>query len=202
VDELARRVAEIRRVSLQPDFIQVRAQAEAEARDLLNEKSGRFIEEDFARFLDLCNTEVVPLGPNSTELRTNPSRTRFRQSFSGPNRKPMIEKLDECNRWIGALWQSTDHVLNILDQFWRENNVKGAGTGLPTMIMYLKDPEVYNIWLVTLADILGSVLGRTFRKKKCSDSYISFNDDLNEHLRYRFRLKPQEIDFILIKLGQ
>jgi len=196
------RINEFRKVSLNPAFIDSRAIAEESAKDLLNRMCGRFTEHGLIRFLDLINTEKVPPNLYTNGLRAHDTRTRFQLSFIGKNRNDIIESIGEFNRWIPALWQSTDDTHDALDQFWEKSMVKGAGIGLPTMIMYLKDPLKYNVWLPFLAKALETLIDRTFYRAMSATNYMIFNEAVNEYLRRPFGLKPQEIDYVLYRIGR
>lgn len=191
-------IAEVRRsVTLQPAFIESRRHAESLARDLLESKAGAFNVDEFDRFMDLCNTEIMPKDARSGVLRDRETRTRFRFSFIGRNRNLMLSSLDACNEWIGRLWHAKRDELQVLDAFLRQREIKGAGTGLATMLMYLRQPETWNVWLVSLGSALGKLLGRPFPTARTLSSYLAFNDAVNTHLRHPLGLRPQEIDYIL-----
>jgi hypothetical protein len=168
---------------------------------MLNDKCGHFTKDDFTVFFDLSNMEVTPIEPDSYDLRSYAVSTRFRPSFMGNNRNNLLKTLDECNRWMASIWLSNADTLTILDQFWKEDSVKGAGTSFPTLIMYLKDPERYNVWIPGLAKTLGILLGRKFKMTRNSRNYLDFNDGVNRSIRHQFNLKPQEIDYILSRIG-
>ena len=132
-------------VSFKPEFLQSRILAENSARVLLDNKAGRFTVYDLELFLNHCNTERIPLKSEPTKIRENETLKRFGVAFIGQNRRLMVNALRECNYWIGSLWKTNDDPFNILSQFWKLNEVPGADIGLPTMILYLKNPTVYNV---------------------------------------------------------
>jgi len=202
MSKLTQRIIQIRRVSRLPAFLQARVDAEEEAHRLLDERAGRFTKDEFHRFLDLCNTELVPPSASSNTLRESKTRTRFQQSFIGANRSLMLEKLGACNDLIGRVWHAKgkEKELEILDSFWQSTRVKGAGTGLPTMIIYLKHPKTYSVWLVSLNKPLSSIAGQPLANWRSVDSYLLYNRAVNDYLRRRFSVKPQEIDYILYRL--
>jgi hypothetical protein len=197
---LEQRIAEIRRrVSSTTPFLQARINAERSARQLLDARAGFFTTEELARFLDLCNTELVP--PHvSDELRESETRTRFQLAFIGQNRCLMLRTIDECNKWIALLWKERTDELGVLDSFWRSSRIKGAGTGLPTMILYLKDPEVYSVWLGFLSEALSSIAKQTLPSSRTVHSYLQYNQAVDTCIRKRFVVQPQEIDYILYRL--
>jgi transcriptional regulator with XRE-family HTH domain len=202
--DLAQGVNEIRRVSRRERFLQARRDAEESARRLLNRRAGSFTRDDLCRFLDHCNTEVVPPDASSEELRAEETLTRFQQSFIGQNRVLMLGSLKACNELIGGLWKADEEDIDaLLDRFWRSSprSCKGAGTGLPTMILYLKDPDQYSVWLVdSLGKALSKASGRRLPSTRTAASYRSYNRAVEMHLRNPFRLDPQEIDYILYRL--
>lgn len=191
-------IARIRRdVTLKPAFLDSRLRAESLARDLLDRKAGAFSATEFARFMNLCNTETVPPDAGSAVLKGHETCTRFRPAFTGRNGRLLLSSLGACNEWIGRLWHAKGDELRVLDAFLRQKDTPGAGTGLATMLMYLRQPEKWNVWLISLGSALGKLLGRPFPTARTLASYIAFNDAVNTHLRRPFGLHPQEIDYIL-----
>jgi hypothetical protein len=184
-------------ITQNPAFLNVRSQAEQKARNLLNEKAGRFSDDDLTVFFNLCNTEIVPPNPYSTVFRKNITITRFQLSFIGQNRSLMKSRLTKCNFWIHKIWDSRDDDLSALSEFWRKIEIPGAGIGLPTMLLYLKNPDTYNVWLPFLNDAIISLNGKEIATERKVKNYLQFNDSVNTTLRDSFGLLPQEIDYIL-----
>ncbi len=196
------RIERIRqRVTTDPRFLQTRIDAENEARRLLDARTGSFTREELEGFLDLCNTELVP-PKDSDVLRDQPTRTRFQLSFIGENRMLMLERPDECNRWISAIWKQKDDQLSILDTLWRSGGLKGAGTGFPTMLFYLKRPERYSVWLPGLSEALSSAWDQVLGNRRTALNYSSYNAAVARCLRIPFGVEPQEIDYILYCLAK
>ena len=192
-------------VTSRTEFMNARRDAEEKARCLLRRKAGAFTREDLVTFLDHCNTERVPRDGHCGEFPEQDQKHRFVHSFVGQNRNLMVGALDACNQRIAYLWQPAGDAMYALDRFWEEPQVKGAGTGLPTMLMYLREPETFSVWLPFLAKALGILTGREFpisRRHRSVDNYRRYNDAVNECLRRPFRLEPQEIDYILSKIGK
>ena len=194
------------KVTLRAEFLDTRRNAEKKARYLLRRKAGAFTREDLVTFLEHCNTEKVPRDGHCGEFPEQEQKSRFGPSFVGQNRNLIVGALDACNQRIAYLWQSAGDARYALDRFWEEPQVKGAGTGLPTMLMYLCEPETFSVWLPFLATALGILTGREFptklRRNRNVDNYLRYNDAVNECLRRPFRLKPQEIDYILWNIGK
>lgn len=112
----------------------------------------------------------------------------------------MIEALTACNYWLERLWNFENDPLFEIDAFWKASGnrvVKGAGTGLPTMVLYLKEPERFNIWIPFLAKALNKLSGRDFQSNRTRRNYEFYNTIVNDDLRHAFKLAPQETDYIL-----
>ena len=188
-------------VSTKPVFITTRESAEKSAKTLLEDKAGSFSTSDLAHFLDFCNTEIVPPDRNTIRLRDKETLTRFQLSFIGQNRKLMINSLESCNFWIKGLWTENIDNYHVLSQFWTENQVPGAGVGLPTMILYLKDPDHFNVWLPFLNNAISVFSNQEISLTRNAENYHKFNDIVNKNLRQPFNLKPQEVDYILYRIN-
>jgi hypothetical protein len=184
-------------VTQKPALIETRLLAENKARTLLNNKSGSFDIEDFELFLNYCNTERVPTIRNPKVFSEKETFTRFGLSFNGKNRKRLMNSTNICNFWSSQLWNSDGHELSILEKFWQEKNNLGAGIGLPALILYLKEPLKYNIWLPSLHDSVTIITKKRLNSKRSSENYLFYNKLINSNLRHPFSLKPQEIDYIL-----
>lgn len=187
-------------VTQKADFLESRINAEFQAKQLLDDKAGEFEAEDLNCFLNYCNTEMVPPSLNSNILRNRGTFTRFQRSFVGQNRKLMLIALTACNYWLKRLWNFENDPLIEIDAFWKASGnkvVKGAGVGLPTMVLYLKEPERFNIWIPFLAKALSKLSGCHFQSNRTRQNYELYNTIVNDDLRHAFKLAPQEIDYIL-----
>lgn len=189
-------------VSTSPGFLEARRKAETKARNMLDKKAGRFTEDDFQLFFELCNTERVPPNVHTVELNEHETITRFGLAFRSNNKKLMLESLDELNRWTLKLWANDDPSLNILERFWFPSHVKGAGISFPTMIMYLKNPDCYVIWLESLTKNLSKFTNQEVPMRKSSRNYLEYNKIVDSHLRKPFNLQPQEIDYLIFYIGR
>lgn len=188
-------------ISTKPEFILARETAERSGNTLLEQKAGFFNTSDLAHFLNLCNTEIVPLDRNTIKLTDKETLTRFQLSFIGQNRKLMINSLESFNIWIKRLWTEKVDKYNVLSQLWTENLLPGAGVGLPTMILYLKDPDHFNVWLPFLNNAISVLANQKISLARKAENYYKFNDIVNKNLRLPFNLKPQEIDYILFRIN-
>jgi hypothetical protein len=201
VQKWHRTIEEIRtNVTQREAFLVSRINAETQAKQLLDDKAGDFEPEDLSLFLDLCNTEIVPPSPNLYILRNQRTRTRFQRSFVGRNRKLMLGALTACNYWLERLWNSENDPLIEIDAFWKASGnrvVKGAGSGLPTVVLYLREPKSFNVWIPSLVTALNKLTGRDLQSSRTRQNYELYNEIVNNDFRRAFKLAPQEIDYIL-----
>jgi hypothetical protein len=121
-EEVIKKVKEWQSTFITPEFVSVRMRAEAGACQLLKEKLGHFSKEDVHRFLEFCDTELIPW------KRKRETLTRFQRSFIGENKRNTIDHSGAFNEWSSRLWNAPDmQVFNWLDRFWREKGVLGGG---------------------------------------------------------------------------
>ena len=197
--ELIRQVR--RDVTLRDEFLEVRAHAEDGARMLLNRKAGAFTQNDLVTFLRFCNTEMIPRH-NTRDFRKKETCTRFGPLFVGRDRQLLLQSLDVCNYWIDRLWRLHGDPTETLDKFWACNQVAGAGTGLPTMVLYLKEPAVFSVWLPFLTSALSILTKKPFPSQRTAQNYLLYTTAVNDELRQALGLRPQEIDYILFRIGR
>ena len=184
-DPWAERIARWR---LSPERIAARCQAEDEARKLLEDNLGRFDDEMMHRFLRLINTDFY---------EGQPRHDRFAPGFLGSIAKELVANLASFNDWSVRIWQSPESDLyDLLDKFWEQKAVPGAGISLPTTMLYLRDPSHYNVWLHYLADGLERITDFATSKKRSGATYQQYNEAVNQ-IRMRYNLQPQEVDVIL-----
>jgi hypothetical protein len=167
-----------------------RAQYEEEARQFLNERAGNMSAEEGVQLGRLFNT-----GMWGGVLRIQ----RFAPAFHGATIKRLVDDLDLFNHWTRILWSpSEEEALDGLDRICKEQStLPGAGRSYPSMLLYLRDPNRYAVWmkstakgLVALVDHQGP--GRAGGRA----AYETFSKRVGE-LREEFGLAPQEPDAIL-----
>ena len=199
--EKQNRILEIHKtVTSKTEYLDARERAENNARNMLKENPGVFDEKDLNTFLTYCNTERVPKDHFSDKINEDNTCTRFELSFKGMNRNLMISTIDECNKWIKLFWDADEEWFVTLHKFWKINEVAGAGTGFPTMLLYLKDPEKFNVWLPYLNDSLSLLIDYKIPGKKSIENYILYNHFINSEFKQGLGLKPQEVDYILYRI--
>jgi len=122
----------------------------------------------------------------------------FGQLLATPNRNWVFESsLQSINLWLTTLLFSSLEPEKAINTCLKELKIKGASKGLVTLLLYLSDPQTYNIWVNKTQEGL-MILGRTseFRSNNWGAHYISFNQTTAE-FRDKFEFQPQEVDWIL-----
>ncbi|MFW6297600.1 MAG: McrB family protein [Desulfosalsimonas sp.] len=167
--------------------IQVRLQGEQEARDLLEQKLGQLDQTDLKAFLEALNKDW---------WEGKVKKDRF-MPFYGDLAHKTVDSMDAFNKWTKRLWEADDNrVDQVLDEFWQKNEVAGAGTSLPTAILYLRDPEKSAIWVPSLEMGLKAISAFTLGKRRTAAGYKQFNQQL-QNLRTTLGFPPQIMDILL-----
>jgi uncharacterized protein (DUF2461 family) len=191
-DVWAKQIARWQAEHLPPERIATRQEAEGEARELLEANLGRFDEEILRRFFELANADFY-----GGQVRRN----RFSPAFVGAYANRIVEQLELFNDWSARLWQVPEPELeDLLNAFWEQKPIAYAGTSLPTLILYLRDPSRYNIWLQITARGL-ECMTDLVTGHGSGTAYLRYNDAVNQ-LRLRYDLQPQEMDVILFLAGK
>lgn len=174
-----------------PERLEARLQGESRARARLEEKAGRFSEADLRQFFSDLNSDWW----NGRE-----GHQRWSPALYGPQVNRMAEALDAFNRWAARIWSASDSELDeLLDRFWELLEVPGAGTTLPTALLYLREPQAYNVWLEMMSDALSNVAGFEPGRWRTAEGYRRFNAAANG-FRDQYHLSPQALDVILWKV--
>lgn len=192
-DSWAERIARWRREQLPPERIRARLEGEARARSLLENKVGQFAEADLRQFLTDLSADW---------WKEKPRVDRFMPALYGAQVNRMAETLDAFNSWVERIWRADEAELDdLLDEFWARLEVSGAGVSLPTAILYLRDPEQYNIWLPVMSKGLKIAAGFEPGKWRTARAYRRYNAALND-FREQYQLAPQALDAILWQIAR
>jgi len=192
-DPWAERIARWLREDLPPERIQARLEGEARARALLEAKLGQLDEADLRQFLADLSADWY-----GGKTRAD----RFMPALYGAQINRMLETLPLLNRWIERLWQADDAALDaLLNEFWDKLDVAGAGTSLPTALLYLRAPEDHSIWLPVMSEGLKLATGFVPGRWRTAEGYRHYNTMLNA-FRARYQVPPQSLDVILWKVAR
>ncbi len=114
----------------------------------------------------------------------------------------MAKAMPAVNRWIERLWTATDAELDsVLDAFWREYEVRGAGMSLPTAVLYLRSPDRFNIWFGAMSQGLEVAAGFQPGPEKTASGYRHYNAAAMA-FREHYGLAPQALDVVLCRIGE
>lgn len=173
---------------LEPKRLEVRAEGEQKARQRLESRLGHFNEKDLRTFAHDLSSDWYK-GANHND--------RFRPAFSDPQVNMLVQSLDSFNLWTERIWNAPDIQLDeILDEIWSTKAVYGGGISFPTAVLYLKDPEKYNIWLDNTTR--GLKLATSFEPgiSNTASGFRIYNKAMND-FRTHYALLPQCVDMIL-----
>lgn len=190
IDVLAH-IAE-RRAFFGDDFVAGRIAPEAAARTLLNEAAGRMSREQAIRFGELLNEHK-----KATVVRHD----RFAPAFVGASLAKVTEDLETFNQRVELLWTGDDEAaLRALDETLRNRALfPGAGSSLPSVLMYLRDPDRYAVWITATINGLRQLTGDVSPSKSGGQkSYLQFCEQVRR-FREKYGLAPQEVDAILAR---
>lgn len=174
--------------------LKTRLQGESHARQMLENKLGKFEDDDIHEFLSSLNADFW-----GEKTRKN----RFMPAFYGSLANKIADSKVAFNHWTEKLWTAGEEGLDeILDDFWKKNEVNGGGTSLPTAILYLRDPEKYSIWLPSIEQGLQAISNSLkFGKRRTSVGYHIFNNAV-QSVRQQLDFKPQSMDIVLVLAGK
>jgi len=183
-DPWVERIAEWREQFDLDREVVIRREGEARARALLEDRVGQFTEEDLRNFLAAVGASSSGRGD------------RFMPTPYGQVEK-IAKSLEAFNQWVERLWKADEsQVDEVLDAFWEAGEVEGAGISLPTIILYLRDPQRYNVWLPVMEQGLREASGFQPGPPRKASSYRAYNEAVLA-FRERYGLEPQETDWIL-----
>ena len=191
-DPWADKIAHLKSEHFTPDRARARREGEEQARKLLESKLGHLTESDLSQCLNHLNADW---------RNGRQSYDRFMPALYGHQITLMAKAMPALNRWVERLWTAEDAELDgLLDTFWSEQEVAGAGVSLPTAVLYLRDPEKYTIWLPVMSKGLRVAAGFQPGRWRTASGYRHYNAAA-VGFRERHGLEPQALDLILWKIA-
>lgn len=185
--QIAKWVSEI-----DPKRLEVRLEGEQKARQRIASRLGQFSEQDLREFAQ----EI------SSDWYNNAYRPdRFKPAMYGPQVNLLVQSLTAVNTWMERLWNATDEQLDaILDELWSTGAIHGGGITFPSVILYLKNPEKFNIWLENTTK--GLQIARNFQpgKMRTAEGYRLYNQAMNG-FRSHYNIAPQLLDMVLWQIS-
>lgn len=170
--------------------ITARKSAESEARNLLVANLGNINSDHLAQLFRIIDRDFWD---------GKSKQGRFGVTFQGSNAKKICSQSDKANEWIKAFWQvSEEKVYDLIGRFMKEKPIKGAGYGFPSLILYLRDPQKFNMWLNVMMWGLDYIEGRTF-SGALGEDYRKYNQALID-FRIKYKLEPQALDIVVTRI--
>ena len=169
-EELDTLVASVRQES-GPERLPVRQHSEQEARELLEEHAGSMTEEQARALCGLFNVDFA---------RGQRVRTRFSPAFVGGHQNKLVADLELFNDVTRRIWRASDEeALATVDVVLRDPAAfPGSGRSYVTMLMYLRDPSRYAVWLNSTDRGLRAAVGAPKRSRGGgSEAYLAFCRD-------------------------
>lgn len=170
-----------------------KTEREKKVRDLLHTNNGKFNKDILNQIFDLVDLSKTYTGRWWGQLLIKPNRNRI---FSNPTEK--------LNIWINYLLNGEEPESVRIEKCLEDPNFKlnGAGKGLVTLFLYIKDPDSFNVMMNPTIDGLER-LGRFDGKKgkrKWGEYYNGYNIAAKE-FRTQFDLEPQSVDWVLTNIN-
>jgi len=191
-DGWAAKIADYLKNEMPPARLEARLKFESQAKELIENRLGQFSEAEAREFFRVVNTEEKPQG--------GPTKNRFAMAFLGHNVNLVTARLDLFNQWVKRLWtDSEDQLKETLDEFWR-NPLPGMPL-LPPLILYLRDPDKFSIWMEAPTKGLKKITGFLPGPNRDAETYFRFNSEVSR-LREEHALQPQVMDALLSYFGR
>lgn len=174
-----------------PDIrMQKRQATELEARQLIEQNPDGMTAAQLATFFEKIDTDYWD---------GKAKQGRFGVTFLGNNRKLICEQVDVANKWIQLLWNAKEKdCVSLVDKFMKESPIKGAKYGFPSLILYLRDPNRFNIWIAVMWAGMKVFTGDDYAGDTGAD-YDKLNSAIIK-FRDEFQLAPQALDIVLTEL--
>ncbi|MER5337969.1 AAA family ATPase [Micromonospora sp. NPDC002717] len=191
IDATTEQIINDERRAFGPRFVQSRRDAEEAARRFINEHLG------------FMSTEhIIELGRlfNQHEKAGRSRFDRFTPGFTGAIMAKLGRNPRRFNQTLIPLWRgSIDDALKVLGQMFRDRSIlPGAGSSLPSFLLYLRDPERFGICINATMDGLATETDASYRADSL-DSYEAFCADLRAW-REKHGVTPQEADAVLTEM--
>jgi len=185
-------IDEIRRKHISQERIERRRVYEEKAREILVRSIGALSYRHLDGFLDNIDSDFS---------EGKESKGRFGSLAGTPNRNRLHEcDLEKVNELFSAVFnqEAIDKVDQLLE------HLRGVGYGLVSLLLYLKNPDKYNVFLNRVTRGILAVYPEKVSvfdyAEPFSENYMAFNDAVNQ-MRIKYGLKPQEVDIVLTVAG-
>jgi len=170
-------------------YLQHKIDREKAAWQVLNENRGQYTMQILNHIFD------------TVDQKQQNKKHWFGSLLAAPNRNLIFgSEISLINHWIDQLLFSGQEAEISLNTCLKKYKIKGASKGLATLLLYLSNPDLYNIWVNSTQNGL-SFLGRIgdLKGQDWGENYTKFNNAAIE-FRKKLELLPQEVDWVLSNL--
>ena len=169
--------------AIRTKYLHNKREREKKAWHLIQENRGSITLPKFEEIIDIID-------------KTSVGNRWYGQTFIGKNRKSLLGTPEEkLNKWLDALLFSEKEVSEAIDE--ADNiNISGAGKSITSILLYVSNPEEYNIMNNATIDGLKRIGFLDELKGRRSKRYKIFNAASNK-FRKDFEIDPYETDWFL-----
>jgi MoxR-like ATPase/predicted RNA-binding protein with PUA-like domain len=177
--------------------LEVRRASEQEARELLDRLAGSMADSDFSRLFALLNRDFFG-GKERSD--------RFAPGFVGSSASMLLSNLENLNSWTSRIWpaEEADALAGVGELLANRRALYGAATSYPTMLLYLRDPARWPIWLSSTDRGLRAISdyggARTPGSGQLED-YRAFATAAQEFMA-EYEIAPELLDAVLAVAGR
>jgi hypothetical protein len=168
----------------QENYLSTKIKREEQALDLLKSNKGKYTQDILKKVFDTIDI-----------FETN--KRWFGQLLATPNRNLIFQSpMDKINEWFDTILFSDRDVYSILEYSLKEKKLKGASYGLVSLLLYLKNPESFNICLPKLQEGL-QIIGRldTYTSGDFAKYYDRYNREIHA-FKNKYKFQSREMDWI------
>lgn len=146
---------------------------------------------------DVGQLDVIFREVNSDLWEGEVKQWRFGYILSTPNKKQIFANdIQKLNRFIAEVYGHE----NLRDVEELIQDLKFVSYGLVSILLYLKKPDAFNVFLRNVSPVLRSIYPEAVVEiDEFSSDYPKYNGFANR-FRRDFGLEPQEVDVVLTKL--
>ena len=175
---------------LTPERLATRQQAIEDAHALIAGHLGRLGEAELRELIKLFNTDFY-------DGRT--TSNRFSPAFAGRFLHDLAARVGEANDWIQRLWEAETpaEVEAVLDEFWEEVPLPGAGSSFPTLVLHAKDPGRFPPHMSGLARGYERLTSEPAHKRKGA-VYLQYAEGIRA-LCEAHNISPHAVDLVLLE---
>jgi MoxR-like ATPase len=188
--ETAELIADIR-ARFGPDFVPARVAAEEQVRASLNAHLGS---------MDAAQIAALGRMINQHQKLSLKRHDRFTPGFTGAIMSKLGADPGTFNRMATRLWhEPVPDALATLGTIYADRpSFPHAGSSLPSLLLYLRDPDRFGVCINATMDGLAHETGTRYNAKS-GPAYEKFCADLRAW-RQRYGVAPQEADAILTNI--